>query len=285
MQHFLSYIQSTLGPIYPTQEIKVFSRLLLKQLASLSSVQIYSDKDTKFPDEIRKELCLAVDRLAKREPIQYILGKTEFYGLEFGVRPGVLIPRPETEELVDLILKDFPKKERSEPLHLLDIGTGSGCIAVSIAKNRPEFMVSAWDISSEALAVAGKNAKKNLVEVTFRLTDILTYDPGNEEIGTLDIMVSNPPYICRSEQVEMEEQVLSHEPHLALFVKDEDPLLFYRVIAQQATRMLKKNGALYFEINSRLGEETLQLMHQFPFRESGLFQDISGKDRMIRAIL
>jgi len=280
MQRFLTYIESRLGNIYSKNEMKSISHLLLKQLAGMNSVQIYADKDTKFTDCMVNKLNTAVDRLVNGEPIQYILGATEFFGLKFKVTPRVLIPRPETEELVELILKD----RKNQQIQLLDIGTGSGCIAVSLAKNIPTAKVSAWDISEEAIQIARENADINKVGIDFRLRNILKSEQFEKMSGKWDVIVSNPPYVCESERTGMEAHVLNHEPDLALFVKDDDPLIFYRHISLYAAKNLKKGGGLYFEINSHLGKETLQLIKQNGFHAE-LFKDLSEKDRMIRAIL
>jgi len=255
--------------------------MLLRQIAGISSAQIYADKDTKITDYTVNELNTAVDRLANGEPVQYILGCCEFFGLDFKVRSGVLIPRPETEELVELILKDH----RKEKIQLLDIGTGSGCIAVSLAKNLPEARIFAWDISPTALEIAAENALLNKVNIDLSKHDIREYETFTKDSRQWDVIVSNPPYVCESEISEMEGHVLNHEPHLALFVKDEDPLIFYRIISEFALKTLKKGGCLYFEINSHLGEETVRLIQSYPFDSVRLFQDLSGRDRMIRAIL
>jgi release factor glutamine methyltransferase len=283
MQHYQAYLHQKLDSIYPLTEIGSFSRLLLSKLANMSSVQIYSDKDRNFPQHTLDKLVEAIDRLACKEPIQYILGETEFYSLTFHVGPGVLIPRPETEELVELITRE--NRGKVQDACILDIGTGSGCIAVSLAKAIPHAKVSAWDISPEALKIATVNADVNHVDVHFELIDVLHFVPGAYQKNSLDIMVSNPPYIRLNEAVKMESNVMDYEPHVALFVENSDPLIFYRVISSLAVEMLKPNGALYFEINSLLGDETLDLVKTFPFREVQLIQDLSGKDRMIRAYL
>ena len=283
MQRYLAYLHQKLDPIYPSKEIGSFSRLLLGKLANMSSVQIYSDKDRNFPADTFEKLVSAIDRLACKEPIQYILGETDFCGLNFQVGPGVLIPRPETEELVELIASDSRSKKKD--LRILDIGTGSGCIAISLAKALPLSQVSAWDISPEALKIATKNAANNEVHVHFEITDILKYAPNELQRTSLDIIVSNPPYVRLSEASEMEANVLNHEPHIALFVENEDPMIFYRVISGLAVKMLKPGGSLYFEINSYLGKEMLELVKTYPFGQVQLIQDISGKDRMIRAYL
>lgn len=283
MQRYLAHLHQKLDPVYPTAEIGSFSRLLLRKLANMSSVQIYSDKDRIFPVDTLEKLLSAVDRLANKEPVQYILGETEFYGRTLKVGPGVLIPRPETEELVDLILSDA--RGKNTDLQILDIGTGSGCIAISLAKALPHSSVSAWDISSEALEIAAYNSAINTVNVQFQYTDVLQFTPNELQKSSFDIIVSNPPYVRLSEVHEMEANVLEHEPHIALFVENSDPMLFYRIISGLAIDMLKPGGSLYFEINSYLGKETLELVKSHPFRETDLIKDISGKDRMIRATL
>jgi len=249
----------------------------------MSSVQVYSDKDRNFPEHTLEKLISAIDRLERKEPIQYILGETEFCGLNFHVGPGVLIPRPETEELVEVISTAIRNKK--DNIQLLDIGTGSGCIAISLAKAVPFATVSAWDISPEALKIAIENAAINNVKVHFEITDILNFTPDIHQKESLDIIVSNPPYVRFSDAAEMESNVLEHEPQVALFVENTDPLLFYRVISGLAIKMLKPGGSLYFEMNSYLGKETLELVKTYPFREVQLIQDISGKDRIIQANL
>ena len=285
MQPFLSYIKIKLGSIFPENERKSITLLLLEKIAGISSVQFYSDKDIKIPEAVRNKLYSAIDLLVKGEPVQYILGETEFYGLNIKVKPGVLIPRPETEEIVELILKDAEKPYNKTSLKILDIGTGSGCIAIALAKNLSKAKVIAWDISADALQIAQENAVYNKVNINFEKIDILSYKPDFHTDGNIDIIVSNPPYVCRSEQAEMKIQVLDYEPHLALFVNDEDPLIFYRTITLIALKMLKKGGRLYFEVSSRFGTETLNLIKKHPFREVGLFKDLSGKNRIIKAVL
>jgi len=283
MHRYQAYLHQKLDSLYPLVEIGSFSRILLLKLANMSSVDIFTDKDRNFPEHTLEKLVSAIDRLANKEPIQYLLGETEFCGLSIHVGPGVLIPRPETEELVELISTDLSKKELNS--HILDIGTGSGCIAISLAKAFPLATVSAWDISPEALNFAAENTALNHVNVHLELLDVLTFTPAIRHKNSLDIIVSNPPYVRFDEASEMEANVLEHEPHLALFVENTDPLLFYRTISALAIEMLKPRGALYFEINSQLGKETLDLVKTYPFSDVRLIQDISGKDRIIRAQL
>ena len=218
-------------------------------------------------------------KLQQEIPIQYLLGKTHFYGLDFEVDGNVLIPRQETEELVDWIIRN-QQINKPTSQQVLDIGTGSGCIAISLAKNMPDAKVCAIDVSEKALFVAQKNADLNQVDVTFLLQNILETEDLN---ATFDIIVSNPPYVRNLEKVEIKKNVLEHEPHLALFVQDHDALVFYRKIAELAQKNLKENGQLYFEINQYLGREMIDLLESMGFVEVALRKDIYGNDRMIRA--
>jgi release factor glutamine methyltransferase len=221
--------------------------------------------------------------LKKHKPIQYILGETEFFGLPFLVNENVLIPRPETEELVALILAEEEKGKREEgQVMILDIGTGSGCIPIALKKNLPNAEVYAIDVSEKALATAQKNAALNNVEVHFMLNNILETDHLEQ---TFDIMVSNPPYVRNLEKAEINPNVLEYEPHLALFVADDDALLFYRKITELAKKNLNQNGQLYFEINQYLGKETVALVESFGFKNVKLLKDIYGNNRMISAAL
>jgi len=218
--------------------------------------------------------------LKEYKPIQYILGETEFFGLNFSVNQSVLIPRPETEELVELILKNHS----GENLKILDIGTGSGCIAISLAKNMPSAKVYAIDISEDALSVAKENATRNQVEIQFFQQDILAELPDNIFNEKLDIIVSNPPYITPIEKYSIHDNVLKYEPHTALFVPQNNPLLFYERIADIGHSLLNKSGFLYFEINALYGKEICQMLQTKGYSNIKLYQDISGKNRMIEAI-
>ena len=212
------------------------------------------------------------------QPIQYLTGKAHFYGLTFKVNPSVLIPRPETEELVDLVIKTV-KKSGNNCATLLDIGTGSGCIAISLKFHLPKTEVFGLDTSSAALVIARFNAEAHNAEVYFIEADILTYEQDNK----YDVIVSNPPYIRELEKAGMHEQVLSHEPHLALFVSNEEPLIFYKAIARFAKNQLNQDGQLFFEINEYLGQETVAMLHEAGFSSVQLLKDMQGKDRMIYA--
>ena len=219
-----------------------------------------------------------VNRLLTHEPIQYILGEAYFYGLKFSVSPDVLIPRAETEELVDWIISE----EKDPYKRLLDIGTGSGCIPISIDKNSATEQIEGWDISEEALKLARYNAERNSSKVQFSRHDIFDTTSVSES-PKWDVIVSNPPYVLMEESALMEKNVTDFEPHLALFVPDNDPLIFYRAIAQFAAVHLQPHGSLYFEINEKMGEQTAGLLREHGFKDILTRKDLEGKDRMLRA--
>lgn len=282
MTETVAYIYNSLKDIYPSGEIGSFTRLIMDRVCGIQPHKFLFCKDKELSDTEKSRIREIVERLKKSEPIQYILGISDFYGLEFIVSPGVLIPRPETEELVELIIQDF---ENQSP-KILDIGAGSGCIAITLGKYLKSAEVFAVDISGEALATARKNARKNGVPVTFIQTDILSLDKSVMDIPFLfDIIVSNPPYVKESEKSTMEKNVLNYEPHQALFVSDNDPLLFYRCIARFGKIKLKKAGHLYFEINAQCGQETKEMLETEGYRNIELIRDISGNDRIIKAQL
>jgi len=220
-----------------------------------------------------------VKRLLNSEPIQHIIGEVEFYGFPFKVNSNVLVPRPETEELVDLILQHIPQK--SKVLNILDIGTGSGCIPISLKKHLLNSKITAIDVSKPALTVAQTNATLNAVDITFIERDILK-DTLND-LDTFDIIVSNPPYVLESDKLKMNKNVLDFDPHLALFVADFSPLLFYIRIAKLAKNKLKPSGKLYFEIHEDFGPQTIQLLNNLDYREATIVKDMQGKDRMVYA--
>lgn len=276
MQDILQNIRKSLSGFYPDNEISGLVRLLIEHVTKSSMPALLSDKNTKITSEEVLKIDKIVERLQRFEPIQYILGETEFYGLPFTVNQDVLIPRPETEELVELILNE---NKESKP-RILDIGTGSGCIAVSLQKLLPNASVKGWDISEKALAVAALNSKSNSVNVTFNQVDILSDYPTDQYF---DIIVSNPPYVLDSEKTDMHANILDYEPHTALFVADNDPLLFYNRIADVAIQLLTDGGKLYFEINRAKGQETIKMLEYKNFSEIRLIKDISGNDRMARA--
>ena len=278
MQNAFQHIQSELKDLYPETEIKSFSYLIIEKLTGFTRTEIFVNKNTLFSIEQQHVLESFIEKLKKYIPIQYILGETEFYGLPFYVNESVLIPRPETEELVDWICNE---NNKGEELNILDIGTGSGCIAISLKHEFTNSKVDAFDISKEALETAQRNAKLNNLIVNFNIADILNVP---DYTTKWDIIVSNPPYITEHEKEDMSPNVLDHEPHIALFVPDNDPLLFYRKIAIFAQKNLKANGKLYFEINREAGIQCLKLLSEMGFPDAQLKKDISGNDRMIRAV-
>lgn len=278
MNPLYTYIkQKLIAASYAETEASALARWILEEEFGFSTLELYAGKDTDFPMEKRNRLNDILVRLARFEPIQYIIGKTEFCGLTLKVSSDVLIPRPETAELVDWIVSDCPQSG----LRVLDIGTGSGCIAITLAERMVEAEVSAWDISEKALAVARENALRNNVRIAFSCMDVF-----NEPIGTsvFDIIVSNPPYITESERAEMERNVLDYEPETALFVPDTDPLRFYRRIAHIGNQMLKPGGKLFFEINRAYGSETAAMLKYGGYSQVEVRSDSYGNARMIKAI-
>ena len=270
-------IQEGLANKYTAGEIKALTRILAIELLGVSQMAYFLKDDVTLTAEQEALLCNAIVRLQKQEPIQYILGYSDFCGLRFKVIPATLIPRPETSELVEWIASEATGNES-----ILDIGTGSGCIAISLAHKLPQSKVTAWDISNEALAVATENSKANSQTVTFEQVDILAYEPKGEQF---DIIVSNPPYIKENEMEAMHANVLDWEPHTALFVPDSDPLLFYRTIAEKGLTILKSGGRLYFEINRAHGKETMEMLAALGYTSIELRKDFAENDRMIRAII
>ena len=263
---------------YDEMEAESFFYLILENQRQLRRIDLALNIDLHFSvDEIQiwNEI---LDKLKLEIPIQYILGTTHFYGSEFNVNENVLIPRPETEELVEWIISSVLNMPKFKNIKILDIGTGSGCIAISLAKNITDAEVFAIDISDKALATAKKNADLNKVAVTFIQRNILETNDLEQQF---DIIVSNPPYVRNLEKAEIKPNVLANEPHLALFVEDNDALIFYRKIAELATKNLSAEGKLFFEINQYLGKETLELLEKMHFKNSELRKDIYGNDRMI----
>lgn len=275
MKQLLKKINDAIGALYTQSEVSALSRIIATELLNISQTNYLLKEPITLTPEEEEKVTDALERLKQKEPIQYILGYSDFCGLRFAVTPAVLIPRPETSELVEWIAT-----ESSTAKSILDIGTGSGCIAVSLATMMPQAQVTAWDISTHALAVAQKNSTANGCNVLFEERDILNYEPTEEKY---DIIVSNPPYIKEVEKKEMEENVLLWEPHLALFVPDNAPLLFYRTITKKAQNMLTPGGKLYFEINREHGADTVAMLQAMNYRNITLRKDIAGNDRMIMA--
>lgn len=269
-------IISELSTIYEDSEARSLSRIVLEEVYGLSTADIVVNRKLPEDTNSKDRLRTIIDRLLAFEPIQHILGFSWFMGDKYLVDPHVLIPRQETEELVDLIVKE---SAQTSPM-ILDIGTGSGCIPISLKKGLPGAILHATEVSTQALEVAQENARRLEADVNFHLSDILNEFPPLEK---LDIIVSNPPYVTEKEKEVMNWNVLDHEPAVALFVPDDDPLRFYRSISQWALEKLKTGGKLYFEINETLGPETKKLLDDMGFNEVMLLKDLNGKDRFIKA--
>ena len=277
-----TYFNNALLGYYPETEVNSFFYMLTESILEMRRIDVALKLEELIKGEVYNKFQSATERLQKYEPIQYIIGDTEFYGLNFKVDASVLIPRPETEELVSWIINDIKAQQTNkETLNILDIGTGSGCIAITLAKHLPNAKVFALDISKDALIVAKTNAALNEVDISFLEENVL--DWSSDELK-FDIIVSNPPYVRELEKDMMTDNVLKHEPHLALFVKDDDPLLFYREITQISKQILNSTGQLYFEINEYLGEDTQHLMQKEGFERIEMKQDIFDKDRMIKGV-
>ncbi len=295
------YYAGELEKLYGSDEANALIMILLEHYFNIDRMKIALEPDLRLSESELLTLHFAVKELLKNKPVQYIIGETEFCGMKFCVNENVLIPRPETEEMVkslELKVKGYlyspsfrPDIERREMvaekspanISILDIGTGSGCIAISLAKLIPDSDVTAVDVSEKALEVAKKNAEANEVSVTFIKDDIL--NPQNRDLlnGQFDIIVSNPPYVCESEKSEMRANVLDYEPSTALFVSDNDPLVFYRKILEFAQKALKPNGEVWFEINEKYGNETAELCHSEGFKNVEIIRDFRERERILRA--
>lgn len=282
MEDAVAYMKEALGEIYPKRELSSMIRLIMERVCHVPAYQLLAGIKRE-PSEIEsKEIQDIVSRLKTAEPLQYIIGIADFYSLEFEVTPSVLIPRPETEELVDMILHEHADLEGE----ILDVGTGSGCIAITLSKHLPNANVTGIDISPEALSVARRNAERNEVNTAFRQADILSSEPTMPFLPTnFDLIVSNPPYVMEQEKATMEKNVLDYEPSLALFVPDADPLLFYKAIARFGRTHLNPGGQLYFEINPLRGNECAGMLHEAGYKDIQLLRDLSGKERFIKARL
>ena len=282
IKEYRSHFITVLTPIYDAGEAESFFYLILEEKQNLRRIDLALTPDVLFSENEIQVWDELLDQLKLEIPIQYLLGKTSFYGLDFIVNEAVLIPRQETEELVDWIISTVKLENSDRPLRILDIGTGSGCIAISLAKNIKNATVFALDVSEAALATAQKNAENNKVSVTFISQNILeTVDLQLQ----FDIIVSNPPYVRNLEKQEIKKNVLDNEPHLALFVDDNDALVFYRKIAAIAQKNGITGGQLFFEINQYLGQEMVDLLQSLNFKNIELRKDIYGNDRMTRATI
>ena len=271
----LPYFLNELSDLYPENELKSIMYISINFHLELTKSGTILQFDKMLKNDEISVLINVVDRLKNMEPIQYILSETEFYGLSFYTQKEILIPRPETEELVNWIIKDNKGSNKK----YLDIGTGSGCIIISLAKNL-KGAFDAIDVSEETIRISDKNIVNNQVNVNLKQTDILH----SELEGEWDVIVSNPPYVLNSEKELMNKNILNWEPNLALFVEDDNPLLFYKEIAKKSANVLRKNGFLYFEINERFGKETINLLEEIGFVNIELKKDINGKDRMVKAM-
>ena len=269
---------SEITSVYEENEAKSIIYLLLEHYLKLSKTDIFIGKS--IPQDL--DFHEIIQRIKAQEPIQYIIGETEFYGRKFKVTPDTLIPRPETEELIQLTIKSISTIPNSQPL-VLDIGTGSGCIAISLACELTNAQVYAYDISEEALKIAKKNAELNAANVFFEKVNI--FEPFIIHHSPFTVIVSNPPYVMNSEKTDMERNVLEYEPHLALFVENNDPLIFYRKIAEFAAKNLIDKGLCIVEINQAFGLETADLFWNQGFHKVEVIKDMFGKDRMVKAVL
>jgi release factor glutamine methyltransferase len=275
----MNYFRGELYSLYDKEEIEKFIEYCFGEFIAFKKTDLLLKQDKTVSESDLLKFHFAVKDLKRGRPIQYVIGKTWFYGMEFMVTNDVLIPRPETEELVRLVIDEA--KKHNESFSILDIGTGSGCIAVALKKNLPRCHVYALDISEEALNVAKQNAEKNNCEIHFIHGDILD-KMSWQKLHACTVIVSNPPYVKKSEINLMHKNVVEYEPHAALFVNDENALVFYKAIAEVGKEKLKSEGAIYVEINESLGLETAILFQKEGYKDVQLIQDMQKKDRMIR---
>lgn len=279
LKQYKNHFFEALKSVHDVNEIESFFFILIEYFHNLKRIDLALNPDFEISDEEVLKWEAIISDLKTEKPIQYSIGETWFYDSKFYVNEHTLIPRPETEELVDWIIKTHKSKDKIDKLAVLDIGTGTGCIPISLKKNIPQAEVFAIDVSEEALKIAHKNAETNQVQINFILQNILETEDLNQNF---DVIVSNPPYVRNLEKQEIKKNVLEFEPHLALFVEDTDALLFYRKIAQLALKNLTANGLLFFEINQYLGKETVELLEELGFKNIELKKDIYGNDRMIK---
>jgi len=277
---FTTSLSASLQPIYPEREAQAIATLVVEHLLGMNALQRMMAAQDHVPPATEAALPPLLARLQAHEPVQYVLGTAYFAGLALEVTPATLIPRPETEELVQVIQQEQGGRTG---LRVLDVGTGSGCLAIALAQVLPKSDVLAVDISAEALAVARRNAARHAPAVAFEQVDILQGLPAGLLPGTLDVLVSNPPYVRESERPLMRNNVLAWEPATALFVPDNDPLLFYRRLRDVGIELLRPGGGLYLEINEALGPETAALLQEQGYKDIRVLPDMFGKPRMVRA--
>lgn len=278
LKEFRNHFNKELSRLFPQTEIDSFFFMLIEKELNLKRIDLVINNDISISKEKFEHLYNTLSRLKTQEPIQYILGESAFYGLSFKVTKDTLIPRPETEELVEWILSDY---DYNDKISILEIGTGSGCIPITLAKKLPNASVTSIDISAAAIAIAKENSILNNVSINFIEQDILNTSKLPQQY---DIIVSNPPYVRELEKKEILPNVLENEPHLALFVDDNNPLIFYSKIAELAKKYLTKDGVLYFEINQYLGKQTIEMLTEKGFK-SELKKDLFNNDRMTKSLL
>jgi release factor glutamine methyltransferase len=277
IENITNLFKKELKPLYPKEDIKGFIRWALGHVTGYTSIEMAMNRNKVISENQTNHLLQIIERLKTYEPIQYVLGETEFYGLKIKVNPNVLIPRPETEELVDWIIKE----NKNKPVTILDIGMGSGCIAIALKKNLPSAQIIAIDIAEDALIIAKENALLNKVSIEFIKINIFDKSIRNT-LPSIDIIVSNPPYITQQEKPFMEKNVLDYEPHLALFVSNENPLLFYKEILDFASERLNKDGLIYWEINESMEGNLKTLLNQYGHHNFEFRKDLRGKERMLK---
>jgi len=280
VNEIITYYQEKLSELYPSNEIKNITEMMFEHFMGWDKMTLRSNSKSSLSESELLLFHQALKRLSKNEPVQHITGKVEFYSLPFKVNKHALIPRPETEELVDLVIKECSGSET-----ILDIGTGTGCIPISLKKQLKNTIVYGVDVSADALAIATDNAALNSTEVTFVKEDVLQMSSIENSIKKeFDVIISNPPYITNSEKRLMNENVLTFEPHIALFIDDDDPLLFYDKIGHLAYDNLSSGGKLYFEINEHYGNQTMKLLKSIGFSDIRILKDLQNKDRIVSAI-
>lgn len=282
LDEFIRYIKESILVNYSDHEKRVIAYLVAQHITGKSKEKIIADGNELVPDNFINNAKEIIDKLNNYYPIQYLIGEVEFYNIKIKVNSNVLIPRPETEELVDWVLKDYKDFEK---LKILDACTGSGCIAIAIAFNKKNSMIDAFDVSKEAIELAKKNAKFNGVNVNFFEYDVLNFIMDDwKGYNDYDIIISNPPYIPLKEKRNLQPQIVHFEPPLALFVEDDDPLIFYKKISEMAMKILKSGGSIYFEVNEYYGIDVVKLLIEYGFSNIILKKDLNEKDRMVKAI-